>query len=528
MKTILEMLEQTAGRIPERIAVEDQNTAFTWGELLEQAQRAGSCLAECQTAGSPVVLMVEKSARAAALLYGVLYSGSSYVFVDPAQPMERVKKILHTTGARIVVVDRDAGKQKAEKQNTGTPDAEKMDAAKPDAGNMDVARADTGAGKDDSVQVLYAEEVLNHAVCRPLLESIRTEAKETDLLYTVFTSGSTGDPKGIAVSHRAVIDFIRHFTEETGIRPDDVIGNQAPFDFDVSVKDIFSSCFTGAKLVLIPRTFFAMPGQLVDYLIARKITVLIWAVSALCMISQFGGFDYRTPVSLRMVMFSGEVMPFRQLRIWQDALPDTRFINLYGPSEITCNCTYFRIPEHYQREILPIGVPFAGRKVFLRDDAGRRITQADKPGEICVGGESLAEGYLHDPLRTAQAFLDGEDGRYYRTGDIGYLGFDGLFYFVGRRDSQIKHMGHRIELGEVENAMLKVPGIQRACCIFDRSRNRICGFYQGEVQGKAIREYLKKEIPGYMVPGRLIKVDCFRLNDHGKIDRKQLMEEIGA
>ncbi|MGN0362274.1 MAG: amino acid adenylation domain-containing protein [Bilifractor sp.] len=498
MKTILEMLEQTAQRIPGQTAVEDQETSCTWGELLDQARRAGSCFAKARSAGRPVVLMVEKSCQALALLYGALYSGSSYVFVDPDQPQERVRKILHTTGAGIVVMER---------------------------------REDFSGwenGPDGPVVFLDAEEVLNHAVCMPLLEAVRARAKDTDLLYTVFTSGSTGDPKGIAVSHRAVMDFISHFIRETGIREEDVIGNQAPFDFDVSVKDIFSSCFTGAKLVIIPRTCFAMPGQLVDYLIAKKVTVLIWAVSALCMISQFGGFDYRTPVRLRMVMFSGEVMPARQLRIWQDALPKTQFINLYGPSEITCNCLYYRIPGHFQGDVLPIGIPFAGRKVFLRDTAGAQITQADRPGEICVAGESLADGYLNDPEKTARAFVRGESGRYYRTGDIGYLGSDGLFYFVGRKDSQIKHMGHRIELGEVENAMLKVPGIERACCVFDRERNRIYGFYQGGTQGKAVRENLKEHIPGYMVPNRLVRVEQFRLNAHGKIDRKQLLEEIGA
>ena len=284
---------------------------------------------------------------------------------------------------------------------------------------------------------------------------------------------------------------------------------------------------TGARLVLVPRTYFAMPRQLIDYLCEKKVTTLIWAVSALCMISQFGGFDYRVPVRLKKVMFSGEIMPLTQLKIWQDALPLTQFVNLYGPSEITCNCTYYIVPGHFSGNSLPIGSAFQGRRVFLLDENQEEVKSANMSGEICVSGESLAEGYYHDPEKTGQAFLVRNGERVYRTGDIGFFGNDGLLNFVGRRDFQIKHMGHRIELGEVESAMEQIEGVDRACCIFDHARSLVYGFYQGEAGTGQVRRELKQKLPSYMIPNKLKKVDAFTLSAHGKIDRSALKRAAG-
>jgi D-alanine--poly(phosphoribitol) ligase subunit 1 len=495
MNTILEQFERTAEAFPDEIAVEEGVSHLTWKKLKERAQRSGSALAAVGCRKKPVVLMLEKSCDALALLYGVLYSGGFYVFVDTAQPDERIKKILNKLDAEVVVSEADQEGRLLAMGYHGT--------------------------------VLDAKKILRADIDREALSKIRDAADAEDLLYAVFTSGSTGEPKGIAVSHDAAAKFIGHFVKAFNITRKDILGNQAPFDFDVSVKDIFSSCMTGARLVLVPRTYFAMPRQLIDYLCEKKVTTLIWAVSALCMISQFGGLDYRVPVNLHKVMFSGETMPLAQLKIWQDALPGTQFVNLYGPSEITCNCTYYLVPDHFSGIVLPIGKAFQGRRVFLLDDNHEEIHSANSPGEICVSGESLAEGYYHDPEKTAQAFVIRDGERIYRTGDIGYYGKDGLLNFVGRRDFQIKHMGHRIELGEVENAMEQIPGVGRACCIFNHADNLVYGFYQGESAASQVRRELKQKLPSYMVPNKLKKVDTFALSTHGKIDRNALRAAAG-
>ena len=490
MRTILEEFEKTVERFPGRTAVADQESSYSWKELRDLAERAGSALAKAGCLRKPVVILLEKSAKALAVLYGVLYGGGFYVFIDKAQPDQRLCKIMRRLSADLVVCDREQKERLAAIGFKG--------------------------------MVLDIGTIFDTETDGKALAGIREQAEEDDPLYAIFTSGSTGEPKGILVSHRAVHDFIGHFTEELGIESDQVIGNQAPFDFDVSVKDIFSSCMTGAKLVLIPRTYFAMPKLLIDYLCEKRITTLIWAVSALCMISQLGGFDYRVPDRLEKVMFSGEVMPIKQLRIWQQALPDTEFINLYGPSEITCNCTYYRLPKGLAEGELPIGKPFGGRRVFLVDENGKLIRNKDQRGEICVSGESLAKGYYNDPERTAQSFVTIDGSRIYKTGDMGYFGTDGLLYFTGRRDFQIKHMGHRIELGELEGAIEDVEGVKRACCIFDNDRSLIYGFYQGSPAEADVRREMKKELPSYMVPNRLRQVSGFKLTAHGKIDRNAL------
>ncbi|MCI6637194.1 MAG: AMP-binding protein, partial [Lachnospiraceae bacterium] len=204
-----------------------------------------------------------------------------------------------------------------------------------------------------------------------------------------------------------------------------------------------------------------------------------------------------------------------------------QFVNLYGPSEITCNCTYYPVPRYFSGSVLPIGKAFPGRKVFLTDKDQKEIHSANVSGEICVSGESLADGYYHDPEKTEQAFVAWNGERIYRTGDIGYFGNDGLLYFVGRKDFQIKHMGHRIELGEVENAIEQIAGVQRACCIFDKNHNCVYGFYQGEPSTGEVRKELKQKVPSYMVPNKWRKVDSFALSAHGKIDRNALRLAAG-
>ena len=368
-----------------------------------------------------------------------------------------------------------------------------------------------------------------------LLPEMREKIDRETPLYGIFTSGSTGTPKCVLISHGNAMDFINHFVDTFGFTENDIIGNQAPFDFDVSIKDIVTAYFSGASLVLIPREYFSTPARLLDYICDNHVTNLTWAVSALCIISGLKGFSYRVPTEIKRVMFSGEVMPMKQLLIWQENLPEARFVNLYGPSEITCNCTYFELERKYEKdERLPLGKVFEGRKVRLLDENDKVITEPGITGEICVTGESLAIGYYHNEEQTKAHFVnyteaDGSVVRMYRTGDMAVIEDDGQMYFAGRKDFQIKHMGHRIELEEIERGVNAIDGIERCICTYDAAKKRITAFYTGSMEKKELHLKLKEKLPVYMVPNRFNHVKEFILNKNGKVDRKVLndLEVIG-
>ena len=500
MKNVLEFLEETERKYPERIAVEDETICFKWCELKTFAQRIGSFFCKVCDAQKPVAIVAEKSTFTLAAMLGVVYAGCFYVIVDPSLPVGRVKDIFEVLEPEAVLIQKEENRDIVEK-----------------------------TGYEGNVFIL--NQILSTEICNSDLDERRTDSRETDLLYGIFTSGSTGKPKGVVVSHKAVIDFIISFAYTFEISLNDSIGNQAPFDFDVSVKDIYSSLATGARLVLIPKTLFSLPPLLLDYICERKVTVLIWAASALGMVAALKGLEYKIPDRVRKIFFSGEVLPVKLLRRWQTALPYTEFVNLYGPTEITCNCTYYPIKRiFHEEEKIPIGKPFPGRSVFLVDEYGNKITLSGEKGEICVSGESLAAGYYHNETETDKRFrictFDGVKSRCYFTGDLGYYGADGMLYFAGRKDFQIKHMGHRIELEEIESVIQQVEDVQKCCCLVDERKNKLTAFYLGDADKKDIRKYLKEKLPPYMIPHTVLKTDKMPLNKNGKIDRNYLQNKL--
>lgn len=502
MKTILEYFEQTEKKYAHCTAVEDMDGTMTWAQLGRLSRQMGTAFARQGERGKPVVILAEKSRTVLAAMLGTVYAGNFYVMVDPFQPAARIKEILGVLEPELVVT---------EKKYT-----------------------DLLIQTDFSKKTYFLEDAHKETIQEELLREVRSQSKGKDLLYGIFTSGSTGTPKGIVVSQKAAADFVSHFVETFGFTQKDRIGNQAPFDFDVSVKDIYTCIMTGATLVIIPRKLFTSPSLLLDYLCEKEVTVLIWAVSALTLVSSLKGLRYRIPHKVKKILFSGEVMPVRQLALWMEALPQAEFVNLYGPTEITCNCTYYRIGKAFdQKGKLPIGKPFPGRKVFLLDEEGREILDLQKTGEICVAGESLAEGYYRNPEETEKRFIEysfreGDKQRCYCTGDLGYWGEEGDLYFSGRKDFQVKHMGHRIELEEIERTLEQVHGLERSCCIMDNRRNQLAAFYLGEALPGEIRKELKKKLPVYMIPHRLTRVSRMPLNKNGKTDRRyfrMLLEE---
>ena len=493
---VLSYLEETARRYPEKIAFSSPDAQMTFRELAVKARAVGSGIAAQVPPRTPVAVYMDKSVDAIVAFMGIAYAGCFYSFLERSMPAARLNTILQTLRPGVVITNA-ACEKNAAKLETG-------------CGILDIA-ALQGVQEDGAA-----------------LERVRRGATDMDPLYCNFTSGSTGTPKGVLVGHRSVIDFIDQFTELFGITKDDVMGNQAPLDFDVSVKDIYSGLKTGAEVVLIPKSYFTFQANLLDLLAGKKVTTLVWAVSALCLISTMDGLGYKKPAHIKKALFSGEVMPPQHLSYWRRHYPDGLFVNLYGPTEITCNCTYHIIDKEYgPMETMPIGVPFPNERVFLLDDNQRMVTEAGVEGEICVAGSALSLGYYRDPQRTREAFMqnpanDTHMELIYRTGDMAYYGKDGLLYFVGRRDLQIKHHGRRIELGEIEAAVSTGQGVRRACAIYMDVEERIVCFYVGEAKPEELKRFLKGLLPDYMIPEELIPVEVLPLTNNGKLDRSAL------
>lgn len=498
MKSIIEYLERSAERFPDKVAFADENDTCTFQELKERARSVGSFLAEKGCHCKPVPVVMEKSVTTIAMMMGIVYAGGFYVILDATQPASRLNQILGTLKPEILITD---------------------------SANREVVNA-----LDYKGEIYEPEELLEKEENAELLEEIQAKRTDVDPLYVMFTSGSTGVPKGVVVSHRSVIDFMEPFTGIFGITDEDVIGNQAPWDFDVSVKDIYAGLKTGAQVQIIPRKYFSAPAKLLDFLEERKVTNLTWAVSALCFVSVMNGFAYRIPTRIKRIMFSGETMPIRHLNYWRKHLPDAMYVNLYGPTEITCNCTYYILDREFAPgDKLPIGVAFPNEKVFLLDEENHEVTENGREGEICVSGTALALGYYNNREQTDKAFVQNPLNPFYnepiyRTGDIALRNENGELCFASRKDFQIKLNGHRIELGEIEASLEKVEEVRRSCCFFDPEKSKIVCFYQGDMDKRSLARTLKTYLPDFMIPNVFRQIEEMPITKNGKIDRAKLKE----
>lgn len=494
--TALAFLERGALEHPARAAVTDEGGSYEYGWLFERGQRIASGLLAHGVGGRPAIVCMEKGVGALAAFFGVLMTGGFYVPVDPGAPRGRASRCAARLGRPVVLTD-----------ERGLPEARRLFA---------------------DLTVLTVDALGQTPVAEGELARLARGIAPSDVAYVLFTSGSTGEPKGVAVSHAAILEFVSTFVDTFGLRPDDVLGSQAPLDFDVSVKDVYGALAAGATVALLPRRLFSAPARLVAELEERGVTVLVWAVAALCLVSGLRALDGVRLSRVRLVMFSGEVMPAEHLRRWMERLPRATFVNLYGPTEVTCNCLYHVVERGRAYDGgLPLGDPLPGRRVLLLDGESP-VTREGSVGEICVGGSALARGYYADPERTARSFVQNPlfaalPETMYRTGDLARLGAGGELYFYGRADSQVKLQGHRIELEEVDAALEAQPGVERCRCAYDAPRRRICAFFEGAADPAGLRSAVADLVPGPAVPAVIERVGSMPLTRNGKVDRAALL-----
>lgn len=395
-KNVTEWLDWTAERFSDKTALADAWETLTYGQYREKSLAiARALISKGIGPKEPVVVYLEKSAKTLASFLGTAYSGNFYSPIDVDMPASRVEKILEVLQPKAVITTAELRERFADFGYHG--------------------------------EYLLYEEIRpspdDEQVVRPVADRIL----DTDLLYVLFTSGSTGTPKGVGICHRAVVDYTDWVVEEFHITEADSFGNQAPFYFDNSILDIYSAMKTGAALYVIPKELFSNPVRLLEYLRDNQIDTIFWVPTALIMVARLRALKkVDLTGTLKRVLFCGEVMPNKELNRWREAVPGAVYANLYGPTEITDVCAFYRIDRPFRDdEPLPIGRPMRNTEILLLDEEDHLISPEDlgAVGELCVRGTCLSVGYYKNPEKTQAAFVqnplnDRYEERIYRTGDL--------------------------------------------------------------------------------------------------------------
>ncbi|EJJ9804124.1 AMP-binding protein [Campylobacter coli] len=442
----------------------------------------------------PVLIILPKGIDCLISFFGVALSGNFYTLLDEKSPKERVEKVIEVLKPKLFITSKDLNF------------------------NLDLP-------------TLYTQDFESFNIDESLIKHAKEKHIDTNLLYVFFTSGSTGIPKGVSIAHRSVIDYAFHFCEAFEVDENEIIANQAPLYVDASLPDILATIKPSATLHLIPNHLFAFPNKILDYLEQEKITMIFWKPTVLIYFIKDQDNLKNYPLkNLNKILIGGEIMPIKQLNIWRKHLPNALFANCYGPTEITDVCCYYILDREFsENEILPIGKAYKNTELLVFDENMNFISpkQIGVKGELFVRGTSLSLGYYNDKEKTKQAFIqnplhDNYLDLLYKTGDIVSYNEFGELLCYGRADNQIKYMGHRIELGEIESVINSHVNIKNSACIF--KEDIIC-FYESEEEIN-FKDFLKDKLPSYMIPKNFIKLDKFKLNQNGKIDRKVLKELV--
>ena len=486
-RNVLDFLEASAARAPGRIALADVRGETTYGELLDAARRIGSALAgRVGRQEGVAVLMDARDRRCVAAFMGIAYAGCFYAPLDPAMPPERLRRVLGQLRPALILYD-----------GPGQSAVEAL---------------------EEKNETLSYEAAVSHAADPAALGSLRLRALETDVLSVLYTSGSTGMPKGVMQSQRGYVLHTAAIIRRYGFRAASIFGNQSPFFYANSVMDLYPALALGALNVILPAQAIVFPKRMVELLTAYRVSELVMTPSSYARVAQAGVLLPGCLPRLRCLIFSGEPASWSSLRAWGEAAPNARLWHIYGSTE-TYSVAANSIDRAYSEgERLPVGPLFPEVKISIQNGMGEEAQE----GELLVSNPWLASGYYREEGLTRAAFPVIGGKRYFQTGDFVRMDAAGSLTVLGRRDSQIKHHGYRMDLGELEAALRSLPGWQGGCCLAEEETGEICCFWTGPLTQGELQKGLRGLLPRYALPDRYMYLARLPYTPNGKLDRRHL------
>lgn len=496
---LIELFEESVKKYPQKVAVIDKDKEIIFSDLREQAIILAQKIiygGACQN--KPVAVFLDKSIESVYSDLGIIYSGNFYMNLDIKTPAERIRNILKLVEPRFII---STSKQ-----------IKSIEAIIPDT--IEVILLDT----DDRKACFDAGYVLDK------LDAII----DTDPSCIINTSGSTGTPKGVVLNHKSFFDFVEWAIDTFKFEDDLVMGSLSPIVFDIYSFELCMLMAKASTLVVLPGNLAAFPAKILDLLEKHKVNFLFWVPTIMVNIANMDLLSNYKLESLKTVWFAGEVFPTKQFNYWHHHLSQTTFANLYGPIEITLDCTYYIVDKEIPDEQpLPIGYACRNTDIIILDTDDNAVKEPNVEGELCVRGTSLAMGYYNNPEKTAAAFVQNPLNKaypevIYRTGDIVCYDEDGLIMFKGRKDNIVKHMGYRTDLGEIEHVIINtLKLVKNGCIVYNQAEKEITLFYEAEqeIPASEFRKKIGQALPKYMIPTVYNHLKMLQRNTNGKIDR---------
>tara|TARA_A100001015_G_scaffold286508_1_gene355280 strand:+ start:279 stop:1814 length:1536 start_codon:yes stop_codon:yes gene_type:complete len=508
--SIYDFFEQTAKKNKDKTAIIENNQRFSFSQLETDCNTVACKIVEKSCEVNIVIgVLLKKSYPLVVANLAITASGCAYMNLDYKSPPERLRSIVENVNPSIIITDEEGAKSLGNIFNNNiVPEIILYD-----------------DNEHSSKDIITIDD----------LRKRREKIIDTDPYCLINTSGSTGTPKSVILNHKSFVDFLNWSVLEFDFSGSEIMGSLSPSIFDIYSFELCLLSFQASTICLIDDKLSPFPAKILEIIEKHKVNFIFWVPTIMVNIVNLGLLDKFSLENLKTVWFAGEVFPTAYFNKWFDKLPNTQFVNLYGPIEITLDCSYYIINDRIlDDQPIPIGRSCKNTNLIVLNDDGTETKEGDI-GELCVRGTSLAMGYYNNPEATKKAFITNPlNKKYpeiiYKTGDL-VTRSDGLYYFKGRADTLVKHLGYRIELTEIEHSISSnIEEVRNVCVIYAVEKKEIIAYCElrSHLTIKDFRISLRDVLPSYMIPSKIVEVEKMSMNTNGKIDRlvyKRLSQE---